>query len=92
MRFARHTDGSIAPLGAFTVPAQGSTNPAAYLTTSPGVATPWWQQWYVLLPVGALAVYMLFGMKRKGKPGDASATSSIVPALSGIFSKRKRKR
>lgn len=97
MRFARHTDGSIAPLGAdaFTIPATVSPNPAAYSPgATPGVipdATPWWQQWYVIVPALGAVAWVLFGMKRKSKSSDASAPS-IIPTLSGIFGgKRKRK-
>lgn len=55
------------------------------------VATPIWQQWYVLLPVGLLGLYALFGRK-KSKPGDASSTPSALPTLSGLFGFKKRRK
>lgn len=79
-------------LSAALIPAQLSPNVAAYTPVSPLASTPWWQQWYVIVPVLGTVAYMLWGMRKKSKPSDASATSTILPTLSGIFGgKRKRK-
>lgn len=105
MRFAKHSDGTLVPydnqLG--VMPARRAVNPAtnaAYTDAEraaalnpppPVVETPFWQQWYVLLPVGLLGVYVLFGRK-KSKSGDASATPSALPTLSGLFGFKKRRK
>lgn len=84
------------------VPQRRAVNPAtnaaytdaekALLNTPPAVTTtPLWQQWYVLLPIGLLGLYVVFGRK-KSKPGDASSTPTVIPTLSGLFGFKKRRK